>query len=578
MSSLPAPVPVRPSVLFQRLRWRLLRNSLRMLLGQSLVRVLTILCCSLVVWGAVFALSYVGFRELKDRWHVPLDLEIIGGTFDLMFLVLGGLLVFSTGIILYSSLFGSAETGFLLSLPVEEDQVYAYKFQGAVAFSSWAFVLLGSPILIAYGLVGPSADCGGAPWYFYAVMPLFFGGFVLVPGSVGALACLVLVNYVPRHRKQILLGLAVAALAAAVWWGYRQLVVPTRTSFGTADWLNQVFGAVALVRAPLVPSHWIAQGLKAAALAEVGTMTYYLALVWSNGLFLYVITACVASRLYRRGLNRLVTGGTLRRRYGGAWLDACVSRLLGFLDPQARLLIVKDFRTFRRDPAQWGQILIFAGLAVLYFTYIRRFYRADIGRTFQSGISLLNLVATSFLMCAYTGRFIFPLLSLEGRKFWILGLLPLERDRLLWGKFAFSATGCLLTAEPLVVFSDLMMDLSWPMLAMHALTVAVLGLGFSGLSVGLGACMPNFRETDPSKIAVGVGGTLNLVSGLLFLVLVIGLMALPWHLLLMFGRDVELLGRQWWLLAAIAVGVAVGAAAVIWPLQAGARALRGMEF
>ena len=84
---------------------------------------------------------------------------------------------------------------------------------------------------------------------------------------------------------------------------------------------------------------------------------------------------------------------------------------------------------------------------MLYFVNIRRFFQADIGRAYQNGISLLNLTATAFLMCAYTGRFIYPLLSLEGRKFWILGLLPLERDRLLWGKFAFASTGWLLIAR-----------------------------------------------------------------------------------------------------------------------------------
>jgi ABC-2 type transport system permease protein len=567
-------------VLFQGLRWRLLRNTLRVVLRHSLVRLVTIVLCSLAIWGGVFALSYLGFRELKVRWGVPLDMDLMGGTFDLMFLVLGGLLIFSTGIILYSSLFSSAETSFLLSAPLPEDQVYAYKFQGAVAFSSWAFILLGSPILIAYGLVGPTSNAVGAPWYFYAVLPLFFVGFVLLPGSVGALGCLVLVNYVPRHRKQVLVGAGLAGAAVLAWWGYHQLVLPTRALFGTADWLNQVFSAVALIRAPFVPSHWIAQGLKAAALGDLSATTYYLALVWSNGLFLYIITAAVARRLYRRGFNRLITGGTLRRRYGGAWLDAALDRLLAFLDPQTRLLIVKDFRTFRRDPAQWAQIVIFAALAVLYFVNIRRFYQADIGKSFQNGISLLNLVATAFLMCAYTGRFIYPMLSLEGRRFWILGLLPLERDRLLWGKFAFSATGCLLIAESLVVFSDLMMDLPWLMIAVHVLTVAVLALGFSGLSVGLGACMPNFREVDPSKIAVGFGGTLNLVVGLLFLLLVIALMAAPWHLAATTERsgNFDLLGSHWLLPVAEALGVAVGAAAVFVPLRAGARALRAMEF
>jgi ABC-2 type transport system permease protein len=568
------------SGLFQRLRWRLLRNTLRVLFRQALTRIITIALCSLFVWGAVFAIAYLGFRELKVRWHVPLDLEIIGSTFDLMFMVLSILLIFSTGIILYSSLFSSAETGFLLGGPVAEDKVFAYKFQGAVGFSSWAFIMLGSPILIAYGLVGPSSGAAGSPWYFYAVLPLFFVGFVLLPGSMGALACMLLVNLIPRHRKQVALGVLLAAAGLVSWWAYRQFVLPTRSLFGTPEWLNQVFGAVVLVRAPLVPSHWIAQGLKAAALGDLHASAYYLALIWSNGLALYVVSAWVAGRLYRRGYNRLVTGGTLRRRYGGAWLDACLSRLLFFLDPQTRLLIIKDFRTFRRDSAQWAQILLFVALAVLYFINVRRFYQADIGRSYQNGISLLNLVATSFLMCAYTGRFIYPLLSLEGRKFWILGLLPLERDRLLWGKFAFSATGCLLIADVLVLFSDLMMELTWPMIAMHVLTIAVLGLGFSGLSVGLGACMPNFRETDPSKIAVGFGGTLNLVTGLLLLALVIGLIAVPWHLVIAArgAPELDLLGTDWWLLATAALGVGVGLAAVALPLRAGARALRGMEF
>src|SRR5262249_6534385 len=157
----------------------------------------TVLLCSGVIWGTLFGLSYVGFHEMQGRWNFPLDGNLIGTLFDVMFIVLTVLLLFSTGLILYSSLFSSAETSFLLSGPVAADRVFAYKFQGAVAFSSWAFILLGSPILLAYGLlVG-----GGAPWYFYAVLPVFFLGFVLMPGSLGALACLLLVNYLPRRRK-----------------------------------------------------------------------------------------------------------------------------------------------------------------------------------------------------------------------------------------------------------------------------------------------------------------------------------------------------------------------------------------
>src|SRR5258708_17492620 len=129
------------------------------------------------------------------------------------------------------------------------------------------------------------------------------------------------------------------------------------------------------------------------------------------------------------------------------------------------------------------------------------------------------------------------MMSLEGRKFWILGLLPLERERLLWGKFAFASVGGLLIAEFLVVLSNLMLGVWWVVLVLHVITVAVLAVGLSGLSVGLSACIPHFRETDPSKIAVGFGGTLNLGAGLLFLCVVIAVMAAPLPIVLAISEE-----------------------------------------
>lgn len=562
--------------LLQRLRLTLLRNTLHMLVHRSPLRLLTIFLCSAIIWGALFTASYLGFRELDAKYNFPLNGRIIGLAFDLMFVSLTIMLIISTEIILYSSLFTVPESTFLLSTPTPADRIFAYKFQGAVAFSSWGFLLLGSPILIGYGLVVQ----GGAPWYFYAALPLFFLGFVLVPGSLGALLCLLLVNYVPRRRKQVVMSMALLIIGLAMGWGYQNLRAVTPGMVISRDWVNQLLSGLAVFHTPVDPAHWIARGLQAAALGEIEEMAYNLALVWSNGLFLYLLCIWAARKLYRRGFNRAASGGNLRRRYGGSWLDDALARLLFFLDPQTHLLIVKDFRTFRRDPVQWAQILIFLGLAVLYFSNVRRFYEQDIGRPFQNGISLLNLTATAFLMCAYTGRFIFPMLSLEGRKFWILGLLPLRRERLLWGKFAFATIGSLLVAEFMVIFSNLMLYVPWPIVAVHALTIAVLSFGLSGLSVGLGTCLANFRETDPSKIAVGFGGTLNLVAGLLLLLLVIGVMAVPWHLLLAAQLDgsLHLTLGHWWLGIGLVLGLALGTLAAVLPLRMAARALKSMEF
>src|SRR5437868_14021509 len=186
-------VQVRQPLLFLRLRGRLLRNNLATVLGTAPARLLTILVCSAIVWAGVYAGSAYGFYELK--WHtIPLAGGIVGMLFDLLFAALAIMLIFSTGIILYSSLFSSPEATFLLTTPAAADQVFAYKFQGALTFSSYAFVLLGSPILLAYGWVFNVA------LLFYLLLPLFFLGFVLLPGSLGALFCLLIVNRSEERR------------------------------------------------------------------------------------------------------------------------------------------------------------------------------------------------------------------------------------------------------------------------------------------------------------------------------------------------------------------------------------------
>ncbi len=556
--------------LFQRLRWRLVRNAGRLLAGTARVRAVTIVLCSLLVAGTVFAGTYEGFTLLENN-RIPFSGRIVGSLFDFLFLALAVLLVFSGGLILYGSLFTAAETTFLLSTPARADQVFAYKFQSAVAFSSWAFLLLGIPILVSYGLVFD------VPWFYYALLPVFFVGFLLVPGSVGAIACFLIVNITPQRRKQVLAAAVVLVAIGAVWWAYdtlRQVRHPPSNQDALA-WLDARFG---FSRAPLMPSHWMTRGLQAAARGDLAAASYPLALLWANGLMLYVAAAYTARRLYRRGFNRLATGGAIRKRYGATRLDRVAAAVLRPFDAQTRLLIIKDFRTFRRDPGQWAQILIFAGLMLLYFANSPQFYQTDRGRSFQHVISFTNLLATAMLTCAYMSRFVYPMLSLEGRKFWILGLLPLPRERLLWGKFAFAATGGVLVAGGLVTVSDLLLGMPWEALGLHLVAAAVVAVGLSGLSVGLGAVVPNFRETDPSKIAVGFGGTLNLIAGLLFLLAVLGLMAGPYHLAAGLAEH-ELPRRAWrWIAIGVGLGAAVGVLATVLPLRAGARVLRRMEF
>lgn len=560
---------VNQSRVFRWLRRRTFLNALRLALATSRVRLVTVVLSCAIISVFALAVSLYGFYFLQSK-QIPFAGAIVGALFDFMFFALGGMLIFSTGIIVYASLFATPESRFLLTTPALPDRIFASKFQTAVLFSSWAFVVLGCPVLIGYGIMFD------VPWSFYALIPVFLLGFVVLPGAIGSVIAILLVNYIPRRKKEFFLLLGVVLVGILIWWIY-QTVVLARGAMLNRNELDALIGQFDLVRSPLMPSHWMSHGMLALARGEFSEAMYSLTLLWSNGLLAYVIAAWLAKRIYRRGFDRLSSSGQTTKRRRATWPDRVMEALVFYLDKQSRLLIVKDFRTFRRDPTQWVLIAIFAGLMLMYSVNTRRFHEDQVG--FGGVISLLNLGATAFLMCAFLIRFVYPMLSLEGRKFWILGLLPLSRKQLLWGKFVFAFTGATVVGVVLILLSDLFLAVPLLGIGIHLLTVIAVAAGLSGLCVGFGAWMPNFTETDPSKIVVGFGGTMTTVVGLFYLMLMIALMAGPYHL----ATTVRSIGGSsgslpWWVFAGLPIGAILAAVAVLKPMQLGARTLERIEF
>jgi ABC-2 type transport system permease protein len=90
--------------------------------------------------------------------------------------------------------------------------------------------------------------------------------------------------------------------------------------------------------------------------------------------------------------------------------------------------------------------------------------------------------------------------------------------------------------------------------------------------------MPNFRETDPSKIVVGFGGTMFTIASLGYLILAVGGICAPYHVA--GARGLFSRGENYplWAFVGVPVGLLMAVLAVWLPMRAGARTLRGMEF
>ncbi|NDC63840.1 MAG: hypothetical protein EBZ59_07655 [Planctomycetia bacterium] len=569
------------SQLFLRLRATIAWETVRSMLSEARLRLSLVAMLSAMFWASLYGLFMEAFTFL-DALHA----EVISLLFNAFFSSLMVMLVFSTGILMYGGLYRSSEARLLITLPCRAETIVAHKFREAVWFSSWGFVLLGSPMLVAYGVVRNS------PWTYFVLLAPFMLSFVVIPATIGSICCMAMVAWLPRLRLQAFSLAAAAVCLGGIWIGWSTFA-GGRAQGMTPAWFEQTLARLSITEQKLLPSWWLSTGLIEAARRGDGEgesrqalseAAKFLALLVANGMMLQLLAGSLARACYLLGYSQLAGEVPSRRRKPIGWFDNALVNAGSAAGRPLRLLLVKDLRLFRRDISQWSQFVIFFGLLGLYFLGLRSF---NYNSAYSSMIGFLNLAVVGLILSTFTTRFVFPMISLEGRRFWILGLLPVHRDQIVWSKFLFSCIGGLAPCCGLVLLSDCMLGIPRRLIVIHEICCVVLCMGLSGIAVGLGARMPDLRESSPSKISSGFGGTLSLVVSSLFIIAVVIIAALPSHLFLATG----LLGHggpqpggflSWasgpqGTAAAIGLVVGIGLAATFVPLALGLRAFRRLE-
>jgi len=564
--------PARALIL---LRWWRLARGIRELWGRSWLKLSVVAVFTAAIWAALFAgtLAGLGFLESLDPVESPTDAGFFVrsivtdyGIASLLFTMLV-MLSISTAIILTISLFRSAEAEFLRARPVPSRTIFAYFLADALFFATWAFVFLGTPIFLAYGV------SYGAPLWYYPLVAVALVPFIVLCASLGALLSLALAGLVARWRgrrsRLLLVASCLLAAVAAFSVAYAIRSLPVRIQ------PIEVLRRLEFTRNVFLPSRWIAAAVclpldgSVAPGERAGRVAFYIALTGCYAFFALSVASAIAGRCYGDLASAL--RGSARKRRARARIR------LPRVGRPGSLILWKDLLSFRRDVAQWSQVLLFFGLLGVYFYNIRGFRIERIGPEWKPLVSFLNLAATMLTLATFTSRFVFPAVSLEASRFWILGLAPLRRESLLAAKFAFGFIGSLALTETLIFISDTAIGVDASLISMHAITVLVICAALNAASIGLGALFPSPREMNPSKIVSGFGGTLNWVVSFLYIGFAIIAELLPYLPFVRARlRSAEAFAAAQW--ASLGLVVVAGAALVAVPLVLGIRAFRRMEF
>jgi ABC-2 type transport system permease protein len=521
------------------LNLRIVHRNILALREKSLLMVSVISLFVIGYWFAAYAIFYMGFRHLAE---VPgLQVLVLDRMLYLFFAFLFLMLVFSNMIIGYSTLFKSQETQWMLTLPVRSLDVFRWKLMETTLLASWAFLFLSAPLIAAYGHARHVS-----PDFYFKVFVLFIP-FTVIPAALGSATILVVTRYFHRRVfKWALFGVSVFGIAMGGMFLKPMQAEQLEQAQMVAS-LTQLLHNSKVTLQPMLPSYWVASSMIAWGEGWAGKGLFYFLVLLSNAMMATLICVTLSRRLFYEGWSRNHTQGDFH--LGVPLLDKPINlpradladrfiNLWPRLHPVTRALVIKDIRVFWRDTSQWSQFVIFFGLLGLYVLNLRSVAYDLNNQSWASFVCFLNLGASSMTLATLTTRFVFPQFSLEGKRLWIVGMVPNGLKRVLLEKFWLSSVCSAAITLCLMLTSSWMLSVPGWLTLLFGSTVVVMSFALCGIAVGIGALFPNFsggstvsrRDDDPARIVSGFGGTFCFLLSLFYIVLVVGAEVLPMYM------------------------------------------------
>jgi ABC-2 type transport system permease protein len=527
-----------------------------------------------IVFGLTFWLSLsVLFGSIIFQFH---GIEVVGPIvlrklMELMMVSLFALLCFSNVVTALSTYYLSDDLELLLSMPIGRVQLYVSRLIETISQSSWMALAFGLPLLVSYGIAYE------ADGLYYLLATAVLGMLVLIPASIGVATATLLVTIFPARRIQEALIAAGVICLVAILLTLR-LLRPERLA--DADSFESVAAYVAELQAPmpdLLPPKWASEVLLA-SLQGRPLPFIELGLLATGAVATFGLARWLTTWLHDSGRSKAQEARAARLAKAG-WLDWLLALWTAPLSSQARAIVIKDVKTFFRDPGQWTQLFLVASIVAIAIVSVASLpldvFRGPWMAAWVNTLAFLMLALVGLVMAALAARFQFSAVSAEGRAFWLVRTGPLTAEAFLWAKAWPYLPPMIITGEVLAIASGRILGADTFLLWIAGGTALLLGFGISGLAVGMGAIWPDFKADNLAQVPSSPAGLLFMASAVSLVLLVLTLEAPAVYFFLAEIYSDEPFDQRRML---IAIGCMTAAAAVcifsaIWPVRYGARRL-----
>jgi ABC-2 type transport system permease protein len=443
-----------------------------------------------------------------------LTIKIISMIFWTFFIML----ILSNVITSISTIYLAEDLEYLFSQPIKITSIFLIKFFETLLQSSWMILFISVPIFLVYIKVFKSSIFA----FFYMIFSLI--PFFVLCTSLSILVTMILAKFFPIKKiRKITLLLGVIFTSGIII--LLQILQPTRlVNPAEALQLYQFLAELKLPIAPYSPSGWVSDSIISSLKGKLLNNSFILLLLVSAILFIFIIfigkklmfnTWLLSQESYSKK--------KMKKKY-------IFSVFLFFFPKYMKNLIEKDLKIIIRDPSQLPQLLLLLSIMILYLINVKNLPITQLpesvySTTIRSIIFFLNIAFVGFIISAVAVRFTFPVISLEGKSFWVIRCAPISMKRLLWSKFIVHTFFLLILAEILILASCYIMKVDLFIAIISIVSVFLITLGVSGLGIGLGAIYPKFDISNPTEVATSLPGFLYMALSFIFILTIVAIEA-----------------------------------------------------
>ncbi len=485
----------------------MVRNTLRIHGWRRWVELsVSLVIVMLLTYGATRLLN-TGFGFLHSQGE--LGLVLLNRVYSLGWSVIFYLLVISNLVTALSTLYRNPDVAFLWTTRVPDRTLFRIKAIDNLIYSSWAVMILGLPLAIAYGMVLHLSTGKIVLNLTLGLIP-----FLLIASSFAQAIIIVIVKTSRWIRYRTGLILAFIVIVALVWIAqkYNQTNIIVAGDVPSTRYLTRYISNLGRTPFVFLPSFWFSQGISGEHYTLFMTLLISTALVFWEGL------GWLAKKQYYLSWQTFMTQGRVKNRRNQSKISRqAKARSI------PRALILKDFRQFVRSPQQWVQFLLFMILITVYLVNLSRVnYTVSHFEGFWDKIVfLLNFGFSGFILASLITRFVFPLISLEGRMRWLLFSSPTTVSQVYSIKFWMSTILFFCIAEWVALWSNVFLAAGWKVQVLSTAYLLIMSVTLTSISIGLGAVFPQFDEANPMRIVSGIGGIIAIVVSLVYVGLIV---------------------------------------------------------